>query len=150
MGPPVGAGVDLEEVAAADPAEVQAALANLEPASRPPPQGFIVSITRGGKMRRLHFAGGCSRIPGEHYREWLDMGQNLPAPHLYTTRCLNCFPEDKRTAEISAEPLESSSDESSSSTSSSGGVVLRLQRRTPKVSAGFRCCVVPYIFLWDL
>ena len=33
-----------------------------------PPTGFVVSITRGGKGRRLHHTGFRFRVAGEHLR----------------------------------------------------------------------------------
>ena len=65
------------------------------------PAGFVVSITRGGRCRRLHFAGGCSRIPGEHHGKLDDFGQVVPPESAYSHRCKDCFPAGitTRTAE---------------------------------------------------
>ena len=51
-----------------------------------PPTGFVISITRGGKCRRLHFAGGCLRIPGEHYGKFDDYGQVVSPESAYGHR----------------------------------------------------------------
>ena len=83
------------------------------------PMGFIVSKTRGGKCRRLHFAGGCFGRPGEHYRSWEDLGQGEPAEHLYNCRCQDCFPASRTAqrqleAEVEASALDGTSDSDSS------------------------------------
>ena len=83
----------------------------------PPPQGFVVSITRGGRFRRLHFAGGCWRVPGEHYRKYIDYGQRCPRPDEVHARCADCFPPEK--LEKNASDNESSGSATSSSTGSS-------------------------------
>ena len=98
--------------------ELQLALAAVVPDEPPPPMGFIISISEGGRMRRLHFAGGCFRVPGEHYKRWEDLGQATPAPHAYTARCRRCFPPDARAAE---EEKAVDSDDSCSASSSSSG-----------------------------
>ena len=49
-------------------------------------QGFVVSVTRGGRCRRLHFAGGCFRIAGEHCKNFECFGQAMPDDHLFNLR----------------------------------------------------------------
>ena len=56
------------------------------------PAGFFVSVTRGGLCRRLHYAGFCFRVPGEHIKTFEDWGQSEPADHVYSLRCKDCFP----------------------------------------------------------
>ena len=68
-------------------------------------------------MRRLHFAGGCGLVAGEHYREWEDLGQATPPVHLYTARCCNCFPPPKQPIE----PDDTDSEEDASASTSSSG-----------------------------
>ena len=41
----------------------------------PRPRGFCVAHTRGGRMRRLHFARACRLVPGEHYKVFVDFGE---------------------------------------------------------------------------
>ena len=83
------------------------------------PQGFIVSVTKGRACRRLHFAGGCFRIAGEHYKNFRDYGQALPDAHLFDFRCRDCFPADKVTEQAEEAQAEmSESDGSCSSVSS--------------------------------
>ena len=67
--------MDLEK---ADLQDVFAAHADVE-TSRPTAFAFVVSVTRGGLCRRLHYAGFCFRMPGEHYRICEDCGQQEPA-----------------------------------------------------------------------
>ena len=81
----------------------------------PPPAGFVISVTQGGRCRRLHFAGGCFRVPGEHYRIFEDLGQQEPPDHQFTHRCRQCFPSS-----LEVRPSSPSSDSASSSSSSSG------------------------------
>ena len=83
-----------------------------------PPSGFVVSITRGGACRRLHFAGGCWRVPGEHFKKFDNFGQSVPPEASYTHRCKDCFPlgaVDRHVAEAEAEMSDSSGSSSSSS-----------------------------------
>ena len=97
-------------------ADLQKAAADLEPDELPTPQGFVISITRGGRFRRLDFAGGCWRKPGEHYKTFVDCGQRCPDNHEVDARCADCFPGDRREPEADE---GSASDTSSSSSSSS-------------------------------
>ena len=87
-----------------------------------PPSGFVISITRGGQCRRLHFAGGCWRIPGEHFKRFDDYGQVVPPESSYTHRCKDCFPVGivSRQAEDAEAEVSGSSGSSSSSSSASG------------------------------
>ena len=84
------------------------------------PMGFVISKTRGGKCRRLHFVGGCFRVPGEHYRSFDSFGQDVPEQHLFDFRCRDCFPADKPSVQQQERQEEvSASDDGSSSSSSS-------------------------------
>ena len=97
-------------------ADLRVAAADLEPDELPTPQGFVISITRGSRFRRLHFAGGWWRKPGEHYKNFVDCGQRCPSPHEVDARCVDCFPADKMEAK---DPDEGSASATSSSSSSS-------------------------------
>ena len=98
--------------------DVAEALALQDELDSPSPQGFVVSHTRGGHCRRLHFAGRCFRVPGEHYKQFRAYGQDYPAEHLYDLRCKDCFPAGKVAARAAEEQeLQSDSDGSSSSAS---------------------------------
>ena len=95
-----------------------------EPDAKPRPMGFVVSKTRRGRFRRLHFVGGCWRVPGEHYQEFDDFGQTCPAPGEFHARCADCFPVGKavpaaRSADDDVEDGLSSDTSSDSEESSS-------------------------------
>ena len=79
------------------------------------PVGYIIAKTQRGAFRRLHFGGGCKRIPGEHYLDWEELGDRVPAPHEFNARCLHCFPADK--AETKAKEEKEASDVGSASSS---------------------------------
>ena len=68
-------------------------------------------------MRRVHFIGGCFRVPGEHYHNFEDLGQRAPEPHEFTHRCQDCFPLEKP-SEQKLEREEVASDSSGESSSS--------------------------------
>ena len=89
-------------------------------APAPKPEGFVVSKTQGGRCRRLHFVGGCWRIPGEHYRNFVDFGQEVPADHLFNARCKDCFPAALTAERAAEEEVEGSASDGSASSSSSG------------------------------
>ena len=116
-----GDGVPVPEEADEEEAEDALEMPEAKPEDDqlPPPQGFVVSITRGGRFRRLHFAGGCWRVPGEHYRKYVDYGQRCPRPDEVHARCADCFPPEKLEAIANDSDKESSGSETSSSTSSS-------------------------------
>ena len=85
------------------------------------PSGFVISITRGGQCRRLHFAGGCWRIPGEHFGSFDDYGQIVPPESAYTHRCKDRFPAgiiSRQAGDAEAEASGSSGSSSSSSSAS--------------------------------
>ena len=60
------------EVEAVDLAESQALMEDKH--GEAPKTGFVVSLTRRGRFRTLHFIGACHRVPGEHYREFISYG----------------------------------------------------------------------------
>ena len=67
----------------------------------------------------MHFAGGCFRVPGEHFSQFEDCGQREPDEHEYSFRCKDCFPALKPAAREEEEAGEASSSDGSSSSSSS-------------------------------
>ena len=85
------------------------------------PQGFVVSVSMRGRCRRLHFAGGCFRVPGEHFKVYESYGQACPAENLFTHRCKDCFPSGRIVDKRVEDEFEMSDgcDVSSSSSSSS-------------------------------
>ena len=84
-----------------------------------PPTVFVVSITRGGKGRRLHHTGFCFRVAGEHFRKFEDHGHVEPEAHLYNPRCKDCFPA-AAAAVVREEAEQEASDGSEASSSDTG------------------------------
>ena len=80
---PPPAGINLDEVAA-DPAEEAKEEAGLlkaaaeDPVKEIAPWGFVVSITRNGRHRKLHRIGDCRLIAGIHYGDFEVWGDKLP------------------------------------------------------------------------
>ena len=60
-------------------------------AVEPPPFGFVVSITRRGLHRKLHFWGSCYRLPGVHYTDFYVHGELMPSELDVDSRCGTCF-----------------------------------------------------------
>ena len=94
-----------------------------EEEARPAPKGYIASISKRGRFRRLHYAGFCWRVPGLHYLEWEDLGDTDPDLSRIDARCSDCFPASKPEARAAEKALaEDDADSlSSSSTSSNEG-----------------------------
>ena len=112
---------DVEEDAALDEALKQAAAPPAE--DKAVPWGFVVSITRNGRHRKLHHIGDCRYVPGIHYHEFEIWGSKLPTEREIHSRCGWCFPSEKPGARVEEEPgsdRESDSSSSSSTGSSSG------------------------------
>ena len=86
------------------------------------PTGFLVSVIRGGLCRRLHYAGVCFRVPGEHIRNFEDWGQNGPADHVYNLRCKDCFPAPAaKDIDVEASDADGSSSDSGPSSEEEEG-----------------------------
>ena len=82
-----------------DEAEIEETLAaRVEPLAKAAPRGFIIAVTQRGRLRRVHYGGGCFRKPGEHYLDWEELGERAPDPHEFNARCLHCFPQDRQLA----------------------------------------------------
>ena len=81
--------------------------------------GYVISKTQGGRCLRLHHVGFCHRVPGEHFRDFVDYGPEAPPLHAYTHRCKDCFPaggeEEKAGVASESDGAEVSSDSASSS-----------------------------------
>ena len=84
-----------------------------------PPTGFIISISMRGACRRLHFAGGCFRVAGEHYKTYESFGQSCPSAELYSHRCKDCFPNGAVAAAREEVDMEVSEGADASASSSS-------------------------------
>ena len=107
--------------------ELQQALVSEE--RLPPPQGFVIAISRRGAFKRLHFAGGCWRVPGVHYHHFQECGPVMPELAHIDARCKDCFPGNmpkgapttQDVSEQSASEEEGSTSSSSSSAADTGG-----------------------------
>ena len=95
------------------------------------PVGFCISTTQNGACKRLHFVGGCHRVPGEHYKNFKSFGQEVPAEHLYNFRCKDCFPADRAAARAAEAQVEASSVDGSSSGESAISAAAPLDVATP-------------------
>ena len=98
---------------ALDPAAVREAAAAVEPLPAAP-TGFVVSVTKRGKFRRLHLVEACPFVPGVHYKEYEEWGEIMPGEADVQAICTRCLPQ-RRTA-----PLPEDPDVVSDSSSSSG------------------------------
>jgi len=52
--------------------------------------GFVTSVSRQG-WRRLHYLGGCSRVPGIHYLNFECLGEAVPRLEEYDDVCKQCW-----------------------------------------------------------
>ena len=82
------------------------------------PWGFVVSITRGGKHRKLHHVGSCWRVPGVDYKEYETFGDIMPESSELDSLCDRCFGTTS-VASLNAPAGEVSDVESFASSSSS-------------------------------
>ena len=55
------------------------------------PSGYVISISGKKQFRRLHFFGGCHRLPGVDYIDFEDRGHTLPSVHEYDDYCHQCW-----------------------------------------------------------
>ena len=127
---PAGVAPDEIKRVPAEDAELEAGLR--EAAAETPdkevvPWGFVVSITRNGRHRKLHHIGDCRLIPGVHYRDFEVWGGKLPGEREIDSRCGWCFPASDAKGAPGDEP-ESDGGSDSSSSSSVGSVSPKRQR----------------------
>ena len=118
-------GVDLQEVNLnrVHDAELEVALkeaAEEVPVPEVAPWGFVVSITRNGRHRKLHHIGDCRLTPGVHYRDFEVWGAKLPGERDVDSRCGWCFPAVAEEAPGGELGSDGGSDSSSSSSVGAG------------------------------
>ena len=106
-GAPGGAGQESE-----DEDDEQGMLAKPLPEDEEVPWGYVISITRGGRHRKLHNVGSCRLIPGLDYKEYEVWGARLPPSSELNSRCGNCF------GSSALAPVEEASDVASVTSSS--------------------------------
>ena len=75
----------------------------------PAPWGFVISITRHGKHRKLHHVGDSRLIPGLGCKDFVVLGNRLPDSTEVNSVCARCFKRESPQAELSPESIESSS-----------------------------------------
>ena len=76
------------------------------------PWGYVISVTRGDKHRKLHHVGSCRLIPGLDYKKFEVWGAELPPSSELNSRCMNCF------GSSALVPVEEVSDDASVTSSS--------------------------------
>jgi len=66
-------------------------------------QGYVVSLGKRD-WRRLHYLGGCSRMPGIHYLRYEFLGQERPEPDRYDEVCKQCWGAKGKAPALEEEP----------------------------------------------
>ena len=98
------------------------------------PTGFVVVRTDKGRMRRLHFVGGCYRVPEEHYLDYTVWGDQLPDASEIDARCKQCFKDEgilRRQLPTSGALSDISSADEADSSSNSDSTGVRARSPTP-------------------
>ena len=82
-----------------------------------PVQVYVISVTRGGRHRKLHHVGSCRFVPGVDYKEFEVYGDVMPSKAEVDSRCMWCFGRGLvfETAPVGEESRAESLDSSSSS-----------------------------------
>ena len=68
--------------------------------------GYVVSISKKTRFRRLHHLGSCHRVPGVHYHEFEQLGVSQPTETCYDDVCQNCMDTLERQAGASSSAAE--------------------------------------------
>ena len=108
------------EVAPLDSHEVKLAAEQILPPP-PPPPGFVVSVTRRGKFRRLHLVEACRLTPGVHYMDYEVWGDIMPGEGDVHAVCARCLAQGKPTAPQEPPDVISASSSSRGDEGSSAG-----------------------------
>ena len=87
-------------------------------------KGFYVSVSEKKKIRRLHCAGACWRLPGRDYKDFVALGEDPPDPAEFDVKCRDCWrhvpkAEMKKEAAGAANKDDGATSDDSSSESSS-------------------------------
>jgi len=72
-------------------------------------QGFVISISKRWKLRRLHRLHGCSRAPGVHYHDFEGPFADVPDQTDYDAYCKDCWTGKKGPADVQEEKEAESS-----------------------------------------
>ena len=86
-----------------------------EQAVEPVPSGYVISLTKRGKCRRLHFTKDCWMVPDHQYKQFEVWAEVLPSEADISCVCSHCMTLGRQAAEVAqaleAEPSSSSSGE---------------------------------------
>ncbi len=86
---------------------------------------YIISISDGRRVRRLHRVGLCHRRPGLHYRRYERCGPMLPPPSQYNDHCRDCWkkegPEARKGPEDDSDTCGGTTSSSTSTSSERAG-----------------------------
>ena len=52
---------------------------------------YVISVSGKKQLRRLHYCGGCHRVPGVDYLDFVNCGATLPSTHEYDDYCHQCW-----------------------------------------------------------
>ena len=89
---PTESGVGSTLVVTALPEEVLLDAAALHEPEPIPVTGFVVSIAKRGKHRKLHLLEGCRFKPGIDYKEFCSYGEIMPGEYDFESVCRICLP----------------------------------------------------------
>ena len=100
--------------------EAQSAKLLEPPPQRAAPWGYVVSVTRNGRHKKLHHVGSCRLVPGVDYKEFEPWGAVMPPLEKLDSKCSRCFgttslEEAPANEESAAESMDSSSSSSRAS-----------------------------------
>ena len=137
-----------EENVALLPAEVPAPEAELvcafekaleaDRAPAVPVQGYVISVTRGGRHRKLHHVGSCRCVPGVDHNEFEVYGDVMPSNAEVDSRCTWCF---GRGLVCETAPVEEESGAESLDSSSSSTVEKPAAKKARKLLIKCKCCI---------
>ena len=74
--------------------ELKGAFEKAIEADRAPPDkvhGYVASVTRGGRHRKLHHVGSCRLVLGVDYKDFEVYGDVMPGKAEVDSRCTWCF-----------------------------------------------------------
>ena len=100
------------ETDALDSEEVRKAAGCILPPPAPP-SGFVVSVTKRGKFRRLHLVEACPFIPGVHYLNYEEWGEKMPGEEELQAVCARCLPQGRLAVPLADPDIVSESSSSS-------------------------------------
>ena len=115
-------------------AELKAAFEKALEADRAPPatvQRYVVSVTRGGRHRKLHHAGSCRFTAGVDYMKFEVYSDVMPGAAEVDSRCVWCFGRGPGCDPVLGEEGSGAESLDSSSSSTTGNPARKKQARKP-------------------